>query len=62
MSNINKISNEVTLIVATHRISSAKKCDKILVLENGKVIEFGSHEELVKNNRYYSKAVLKQSS
>ena len=62
LSNINKISKGITLIIATHRISSAKKCDKILVLENGKVIEFGSHKELVKNNRYYSKAVLKQSS
>ena len=62
LSNINKISKEITLIIATHRISSAKKCDKILILENGKVIEFGSHKELVKNNRYYSKAVLKQSS
>ena len=62
LSNINKISKGITLIIATHRISSAKKCDKILILEKGKVIEFGSHKELVKNNGYYSKAVLKQSS
>lgn len=62
LSNINKFSKKITLIIATHRISSAKKCDKILVLENGKVIEFGSHKELIKNKRYYSRAVLKQSS
>ena len=59
---VNKFSKKITLIIATHRISSAKKCDKILVLENGKVIEFGSHKELIKNKRYYSRAVLKQSS
>ena len=38
LSNISRISKNITLIIATHRISSAKKCDKILVLENGKVI------------------------
>ena len=32
LSNINKISEDITLIMATHRISSAKNCDKILVL------------------------------
>ena len=61
LSNINKISEDITLIMATHRISSAKNCDKILVLENGKVLEHGSHKDLIKNNGYYSKTQLKQS-
>lgn len=61
LSNINKISEDITLIMATHRISSAKNCDKILVLENGKVLEHGSHKDLSKNNGYYSKTQLKQS-
>ena len=61
LSNINKISEDITLIMATHRISSAKNCDKILVLENGKVLEHGSHNDLIKNNGYYSKTQLKQS-
>ena len=60
LSNINKISEDITLIMATHRISSAKNCDKILVLENGKVLEHGSHKDLIKNNGYYSKTQLKQ--
>ena len=61
LSNINKISEDITLIMATHRISSARNCDKILVLENGKVLEHGSHKDLIKNNGYYSKTQLKQS-
>ena len=61
LSNISRISKNITLIIATHRISSAKKCDKILVLENGKVIEYGSHNKLVKNKEYYFDTVTKQS-
>ena len=53
LSNIGTISKNITLIIATHRISSAKKCDKILVLENGKVIEYGTHNKLVENKGYY---------
>ena len=61
LSNISRISKNITLIIATHRISSAKKCDKILVLENGKVIEYGTHNKLVKNKGYYFDTVIKQS-
>ena len=61
LSNIGTISKNITLIIATHRISSAKKCDKILVLENGKVIEYGTHNKLVKNKEYYFNTVTKQS-
>ena len=61
LSNISRISKNITLIIATHRISSAKKCDKILVLENGKVIEYGTHNKLVENKGYYFDTVAKQS-
>tara|TARA_B110000259_G_scaffold178331_1_gene216516 strand:+ start:5341 stop:7083 length:1743 start_codon:yes stop_codon:yes gene_type:complete len=61
LSNINNISKNITLIIATHRISSAKNCDKILIINNGKVLEYGSHHELIKKNGYYSKTLLKQS-
>ena len=61
LTNINKVSKENTLLIATHRISTAKNCNKILVLENGKVIECGSHNELISKNGYYAETVLKQS-
>ena len=52
----------MTVIIATHRVSSAKTCDKILVLRNGSILEFGSHEDLIKKNGYYSTSYRKQSS
>ena len=61
LSSINKVSKEITLLIATHRISTAKNCNKILILENGKVIEYGSHNELIAKDGYYANTVLKQS-
>ena len=61
LSNINKISKDITLVISTHRISTAKNCNKILILENGKIIESGSHNELIAKNGYYANTVIKQS-
>ncbi|MBQ7048484.1 MAG: ABC transporter ATP-binding protein, partial [Clostridia bacterium] len=38
-----------TLITVAQRVSSVKSCDKIFVLEDGKVIGFGTHRELMEN-------------
>jgi ATP-binding cassette subfamily B protein len=44
-----------TVILIAHRLSSVQKADKIVVLENGKVIEEGNHHDLLKTrNQYYS--------
>jgi ATP-binding cassette subfamily B protein len=61
LSNINKVSRDMTLVIATHRVSSAKNCNKIIILQDGKVIEYGSHNSLMKNDGYYANTVLKQS-
>tara|TARA_B110000444_G_scaffold159865_2_gene149494 strand:- start:2389 stop:4131 length:1743 start_codon:yes stop_codon:yes gene_type:complete len=61
LSSINKISKDITLVISTHRISTAKNCNKILILENGKIIESGSHNELIAKNGYYANTVIKQS-
>ena len=61
LSNINKVSRNMTLVIATHRVSSAKNCNKIIILQDGKVIECGSHNSLMKNDGYYANTVLKQS-
>ena len=62
LSSLNDVTKNMTVIISTHRISSAKTCDKILVLENGSILEFGSHKNLISNNGYYSKSYHKQSS
>ena len=45
---LEKISKNRTVIIIAHRLSTIKKADKIIVLENGKVMEHGSHLELAK--------------
>ncbi|MGN1301016.1 MAG: ABC transporter ATP-binding protein [Clostridia bacterium] len=47
-----EIPNTTKIIIA-QRISSVEDCDKILVMENGKIDAIGTHEELLKNNNIY---------
>lgn len=44
-----------TTIVIAHRITSVQDCDRIIVLDKGRVIEQGTHEELIENNGFYKK-------
>lgn len=48
-------SNDLTKIIITHRISTAMEADKIIVLEDGQILESGNHQELLKNNKVYKK-------
>jgi ATP-binding cassette subfamily B protein len=49
------ISKDRTTIVIAHRLSTIRHSDSIIVLDDGKVIESGTHEELLSNNSQYSK-------
>jgi len=51
-----------TLIIISHRVSCVKHADNIIVLDNGKIIQSGSHNELVKDEGYYKDLYLKQNS
>ncbi|MBL4939081.1 MAG: ABC transporter ATP-binding protein [Lutibacter sp.] len=53
LNNLYTISKNKTTIIVSHRISSIKNADTIIVLEDGKIIQQGSHNELVKINGYY---------
>jgi subfamily B ATP-binding cassette protein MsbA len=55
----NLTKNKTTIIIA-HRLSTVMNCDKILVFENGKIIEEGKHELLVNNSLTYKKLYEKQ--
>jgi ABC-type multidrug transport system fused ATPase/permease subunit len=49
-----------TRIVIAHRLSTIRHCDRILVLDGGRVIEQGSYEELIAQNGYFAELVERQ--
>lgn len=53
--SINVLSAQKTAIFIAHRLSTIINVDKIIVLNNGKIIEQGNHEQLLKNDGYYAK-------
>ncbi|AXT60634.1 ABC transporter ATP-binding protein [Aquimarina sp. AD10] len=62
LQNINKISKDKTTFIVSHRVSTTKNADKIIVLENGKIIQQGTHNQLLKIDGYYKELYLKQLS
>lgn len=54
---INILKKGRTMLIIAHRLSTIKDCDKILVLDKGKLIELGTHDELIKKGGAYSKLV-----
>ena len=50
---INNISDEYTMIIIAHRLSTIKDCNKIIVIDDGKVVGEGNHKELYKSNEIY---------
>lgn len=57
-----EISKDKTSVIVTHRLGSAKIADKIVVLDKGKVVETGTHQELLANKGQYSEMYESQSS
>lgn len=53
--NLEKLMQGKTVIAIAHRLSTLKKMNRIVVLEKGKIVESGSHEELLNLNRIYRK-------
>ena len=62
LENLKYYNKKATIILTTHRISAAKKCDKILFLKNGYFSEFGTHKELMNLKENYWRVVKKQSA
>ncbi|WP_204346549.1 ABC transporter ATP-binding protein [Psychroserpens algicola] len=62
LKSLREISKGKTTIIVSHRVSSAKDADKIIVLEDGKIIQDGTHETLVNTDGYYKALYLKQLS
>ncbi|HJC22755.1 MAG TPA: hypothetical protein H9761_03520 [Candidatus Eisenbergiella merdavium] len=58
-SHINRtlgsLGRDKTVLLVTHRLSSAVLAERIVVMERGRIVETGSHEELLKKKGYYSR-------
>ncbi len=53
--SIDNISKDYTIIIVAHRLSTIINCNKIYMLENGKIADSGTHKELLKSNKEYQK-------
>lgn len=62
LNNLKRISKDKTTIIVSHRISTIKNADKIIILDDGEIVEQGNHESLIKNGSYYQELYEKQLS
>ena len=60
ISNIQNVRQGKTTIISTHRLSAVKGADEIVVLDNGKIVERGTHDELIKEKGWYYDQFMKQ--
>lgn len=62
LSNLMEFCKDKTTIVVSHRVSSAKNADQIIILDDGKIIQQGTHNQLVNQEGYYKDLYFKQLS
>lgn len=60
LNHLNKVAKNKTTIIVSHRISSARNADNIIILEDGSVIQEGNHAKLISEEGYYQELYRKQ--
>ena len=60
MENLDKLFKEKTVVIIAHRLSTVKNADNIIVLDNGHIVEQGTHNELIAKKGYYYELVRNQ--
>ncbi|MBO4751050.1 MAG: peptidase domain-containing ABC transporter [Lachnospiraceae bacterium] len=60
-ATIHEYAKDITTIFIAHRLSTIKNCDKIFVMHKGKIVEAGTHKELIAMNGKYAELVRQQS-
>ena len=59
LTNLKTITKDKTTIIVSHRISSAKNADQIIVLDDGQIVQSGTHNQLITIDGYYKELYLK---
>lgn len=59
---LERLMQNRTVFIIAHRLSTVRRCDRILVLERGQIVESGTHEELLKLERRYARFYAQQFS
>ena len=62
VKNLKKFLQKTTLIISSHKISTVKNLNQIIVLDKGEIIQSGNHEKLINESGYYKNIFFKQSS
>ena len=62
LKNLKKETTNKTTIIISHRISTIEGSDNIIVLDNGNIIEYGTHRKLINNKGFYSQIHVNQST
>lgn len=62
IEHINKTRNGMTNIIISHRLSAVLNADEIIVVDDGKIVERGTHEDLMKSDTWYRRQFLYQNS
>ena len=62
LKNIRNLTKDKTCIIISNRISDIKSADKIIVLDDGEIVQRGKHDDLINENGLYKKFYLQQSS
>jgi len=62
LGNLKKASNDKTTLIVSHRVSSAKNADRVLVLKEGELLQQGTHEQLNTKEGYYKELYVTQLS
>lgn len=62
LNNLFKICKNKTTIIVSHRVSSARNADKIIILDEGRILQQGTHSQLLNIDGYYKELYLKQLS